>query len=144
MTKKRNSTRKKILTNSQDTNINATFTKTAFFINKENYWDWSVMFKNRSGLMPACMWGVLNGRIVKLEKYITWKIWSCWSLGWMCLKFHSNNNFVIIIKKSLFNTHKKDLCTMLHLKRIKTKFVPLTSVRKKRKDHNVWSISLEI
>ena len=144
MTKKRNSTRKKILTNSQDTNINATFTKTAFFINKENYRVWSVMFKNRSGLMPAHMWGVLNGRIVKEEEYITWKIWSCWSLGWMCLKFHSNNNFVIIIKKSLFNTHKKDLCTMLHLKRIKTKFVPLTSVRKKRKDHNVWSISLEI
>ena len=99
MTKKRNSTRKKILTNSQDTNINATFTKTAFFINKENYWDWSVMFKNRSGLMPAYMWGVLNGRIVKEEKYLTWKIWSCWSLGLMCLKFHSNNNFVIIIKK---------------------------------------------
>ena len=30
--KKRNSTRKKILTNSQDKNINRTFTETAFFI----------------------------------------------------------------------------------------------------------------
>ena len=29
---------------------------------------------------------------------------------------------IIIIEKSLFNTHKKDLCTVLHLKRIK--FVP--------------------
>ena len=29
---------------------------------------------------------------------------------------------ITIIKKSLFNTHKKDLCTVLHLKRIK--FVP--------------------
>ena len=46
--KKRNSTRKKLLTNSQDTNINVTFTQAAFFINKENYCDWSVMFKNRS------------------------------------------------------------------------------------------------
>ena len=36
---------------------------------------------------------------------------------------------------------KKDLCTVLHLKRIK--FVTLTSVRKKRKNHNV-SISLEL
>ena len=26
-------------------------------------------------------------------------------------------------KKTLFNTHKKDLCTVTHLKRIKTKFV---------------------
>ena len=37
--KKRNSTRKKLLTNSQDTNINVTFTKAAFFINKKNYCD---------------------------------------------------------------------------------------------------------
>ena len=29
---------------------------------------------------------------------------------------------IIIIEKSLFNTLKKDLCTVLHLKRIK--FVP--------------------
>ena len=36
MTKKRNGTRKKkILTNSQDTNINATFTKTAFLLTKK-------------------------------------------------------------------------------------------------------------
>ena len=27
-------------------------------------------------------------------------------------------------KKALFNTHKKDPCTVLHLNRIKTKFVP--------------------
>ena len=31
---------------------------------------------------------------------------------------------IIIIIKSLFNTHKKELCTVLHLKGIKTKFVP--------------------
>ena len=47
------------------------------------------------------------------------------------------------IKKSLFNTHKKDLRTVVHLKRIKNEICTLTSVRKKRKDHNV-SISLEI
>ena len=37
-----------------------------------------------------------------------------------------NNNlfYMIKIKKSLFNTHKKDVCTAVHLKRIKTKFVP--------------------
>ena len=123
--KKRNSTRKKILTNSQDKNINATFTKTAIFSNKENYCDWSVIENfNFSCLKidPASCWR--TSWIVKEEKYITLKIWSCWSLGWTCLKFHSNNNFVIIIKKSLFNAHKKELCTVLHLKRIKTKFVP--------------------
>ena len=46
------------------------------------------------------------------------------------IKKLSKNNIIIIfiiiiikiIKKSLFNTHKKDLCTVLHLKRIK--FVP--------------------
>ena len=31
---------------------------------------------------------------------------------------------IIIIIKSLFNTHKKELCTVPHLKGIKTKFVP--------------------
>ena len=43
--------------------------------------------------------------------------------------------------KSLFNTHKKDLCRVLHLKRVKTKFVP--QHLSERKDYNV-SISLEI
>jgi len=31
---------------------------------------------------------------------------------------------IFINIKSLFNTHKKELCTVLHLKGIKTKFVP--------------------
>ena len=48
---------------------------------------------------------------------------------------------IIIIIKSLFNTHKKELCTVLHLKGIKTKFVPYHLLE--RKDHNV-SIFLEI
>ena len=36
-----------------------------------------------------------------------------------------NNIFLFFFnnKKSLFNSHKKDLCTVTHLKRIKTKFV---------------------
>ena len=51
---------------------------------------------------------------------------------------------MIKIKKSSFNTRKKDLCTVVHLKRIKTKFVPQHLLeKKKRKDHNV-SVSLEI
>ena len=36
---------------------------------------------------------------------------------------NNNNNNIFLKKKSLFNTHKKDLCTALHLKTIKTKFV---------------------
>ena len=54
------------------------------------------------------------------------------SLKKIIKKLSKNNNTIIIfiiiiiiikiIKKSLFNTHKKDLCTVLHLKRIK--FVP--------------------
>ena len=45
---------------------------------------------------------------------------------WTGLKLGKDNNNLLymIKKKSLFNTHKKDLCTVVHLKRIKTKFVP--------------------
>ena len=35
---------------------------------------------------------------------------------------NNNNNNNKTLGKTLFNTHKKDLCTVLHLKRIK--FVP--------------------
>ena len=50
------------------------------------------------------------------------------SLKKIIKKLSKNNNNIIIfiiikiIKKSLFNTHKKGLCTVLHSKRIK--FVP--------------------
>ena len=37
----------------------------------------------------------------------------------LLLLLHDDNNN----KNSLFNTHKKELCTVLHLKGIKTKFV---------------------
>ena len=46
---------------------------------------------------------------------------------WTGLKLVKDNNnlfCMIKLKKSLFSTHKKDLCTVVHLKRIKTKFVP--------------------
>ena len=44
---------------------------------------------------------------------------------------------IIIIKRSLFNSHKKDLITVLHLKGIKKEICTLIPVRKERKDHNV-------
>ena len=37
---------------------------------------------------------------------------------------NNNDNNTNTNKISIFNTHKKDLCAVLHLKRIKTKFVP--------------------
>ena len=54
--------------------------------------------------------------------------WTRLKLG----KDNYNRLYMIKIKKSLFNTRKKDLCTVVHLKRIKTKFVPQHLLEKKR------------
>ena len=59
-----------------------------------------------------------NGEKISVSKIFGYK-WTGLKLG------KDNNNLLYMIKKkSLFNTHKKDLCTVVHLKREKTKFVP--------------------
>ena len=83
----------------------------------------AVLVKNKGLLVLLSVAGSQNLPQVDLILYLP----HAYPDMWTGLKLGKDNNnllYMIKKKKSLFNTHKKDLCTVVHLKRIKTKFVP--------------------
>ena len=87
----------------------------------------------RSILSLFCICPTLIPIFLKTEKKSPFS--NIFGYKWTRLKLGKDNYnrlYMIKIKKSLFNTRKKDLCTVVHLKRIKTKFVPQHLLEKKR------------